>query len=43
MIDDVPCLQVLAIEPNAETGKRQFLGMSNLSSNFVSSPMPASA
>lgn len=42
MIDDVPCLQVFAIEPDTVTGKRQLLGMSNLSPAFVSCRMPAS-
>ncbi len=42
MIDDVPCLQVFAIEPDLETGKRQFLGMSNLSPAFVALKTPAS-
>ena len=42
MTHDVPCLRVFAIEPNSVTGKRDFLGMSNLSPSFVSSPMPAS-
>lgn len=43
MLNNVPCLQVFAIEPDTATGKREFLGMSNLSPNFVSSPIPASA
>ncbi len=43
MIDDVPCLHVYAIEPDPVTGQRQFLGMSNLSSSFVASTMPAHA
>lgn len=43
MLNDVPCLPVFAIEPDPETGKRQFLGVSNLSPNFVAAAMPASA
>ena len=37
MPGDVPCLHVYAIEPDPETGRRAFLGFSNLSPNFVSS------
>ncbi len=43
MLHDVPCLQVFAIEPDAATGKRKFLGMSNQSPAFVSSKMSPSA
>ncbi|WP_324748799.1 hypothetical protein SH591_08760 [Sphingomonas sp. LY54] len=43
MLNDVPCLPVYAIEPDLETGERRFLGMSNLSPNFVAATMPASA
>ncbi len=42
MIDDVPSLQVFAIEPDVVTGKRQCLGMSNLSPAFVATTMPTS-
>lgn len=37
MLDDVPALNVVTLEPNLFTGKRLGLGVSNLMSSFVSS------